>query len=56
MPAGQAGAPPRQRRVRMPGFPPRVILNTIMSLAVFVLERRIRRALRAGAEAATPPE
>jgi hypothetical protein len=29
--------------------PPRAILNALMSLAVLVLDRRIRKALRSGA-------
>jgi hypothetical protein len=40
-----AGARPR-RRARIPAHPPRTILDTIMTLAVIVLERRIRKALR----------
>jgi hypothetical protein len=43
--------PPAQRflaPVRM--YPPRVILNTLMSLAVMVLERRIRQAVRSDAK------
>jgi hypothetical protein len=37
-----APAAPRRRR------PPRAILNGLMPLAVIVLERRIRKALRSG--------
>jgi hypothetical protein len=42
--AGGSAAPAAPRR----RGPPRVILNAFMSLAVIVLERRIRKALRSG--------
>ena len=40
------GQPPLQRRIL--GYPARVILGTLMSLAVVLAERRIRKALRSG--------
>jgi hypothetical protein len=51
------GPPPRVLQPRLPAparsprrrGPPRAILNALMSLAVIVLERRIRKALRSGA-------
>jgi hypothetical protein len=43
--------------VRPPGRrgPPRAILNALMSLAVIVLERRIRKALRSGVGSGRQP-
>jgi len=38
----------RRSRARARRQPPRAILNTLMALAVIVLERRIRKALRSG--------
>jgi hypothetical protein len=48
--AGHPGTP-AATVTRPPGRrgPPRAILNGLMSLAVMVLERRIRKALRSGA-------
>jgi len=48
--AGRPG-PRTTPAARPPGRrgPPRAILNALMSLAVIVLERRIRKALRSGA-------
>ena len=50
-PAPPSPTPPPAQRflapVRM--YPPRVILNTLMSLAVMVLERRICKAVRSDA-------
>ena len=47
MPAQPSPTGARQRRrARIPVHPPRAILNAIMTLAVIVLERRIRKALR----------
>ena len=48
----EAAAARGHRRSLVPGFVPRAVLNTAMGIAVIVLERRIRKALRAGAEAA----
>ena len=42
---GQAPPAPERRMLR---FLPRVILDSLMSAAVMVLERRIRKALRSG--------
>ncbi len=42
-PPGQA--PQRSFAARILGFPQRVTLSALMSLAVIVLERRIRKAL-----------
>ena len=42
-----AGAPQRPFPKRMLRYPARVILSAFMSLAVMVMERRIRKALRA---------
>lgn len=39
---------------RVLGYPARVVLGALMSLAVTVLERRMRGALRAGGEPARP--
>jgi hypothetical protein len=36
----------QRRRARITGRPARAILNAVMTLAVIVLERRIRKALR----------
>jgi len=47
--ATPAARPPDRRG------PPRAILNALMSLAVIVLERRIRKALRSGASPAASP-
>jgi hypothetical protein len=38
----------RQRVKRVLRYPARVILSAFMSLAVMVIERRIRKAFRAG--------
>jgi len=38
----------RQRAKRILRYPARVILSTLMSLAVIVVERRIRRMIRSG--------
>jgi hypothetical protein len=43
MPGQSPAAQPRKRR-----YPPRVILDSLMSVAVMVLERRIRKSLRSG--------
>jgi len=45
-----AGAPQRRSARRVRRQPPRAVLNAIMAVAVFVLERRIRKALRPGAD------
>jgi hypothetical protein len=45
-----SGARPAGRR-----GPPRAILNALMSLAVIVLEWRIRKALRSGADPGRQP-
>jgi hypothetical protein len=50
-----APARQRQRAGRVPRPAARAILNAIMTLAVVVLERRIRKALRAGAGASPRP-
>ena len=44
--------PPLARRFLAPvrTYPPRAILSTLMSLAVMVLERRIRKAVRSSAK------
>jgi len=57
MPAPPPPAQARQRRppAHIPRHPPRAILNTIMSLAVIVLERRIRKALRSGGQTGPEP-
>jgi hypothetical protein len=39
----------RQLRTRILAYPAQAILSTLMALAVVVLERRIRTALRSGA-------
>jgi hypothetical protein len=44
-----------QRRPRFPRHPPRAVLNAIMTLAVVVVERRIRKALRSGTRAGAAP-
>ncbi len=41
-------------RRRILGYPARAILDTLMSLAVVVAERRIRKALRSTAEPGDP--
>jgi hypothetical protein len=40
----------RRRRSVVPRVIPRAVLDTAMTLAVIVLERRIRKALRSGAK------
>jgi hypothetical protein len=54
-----AGRPGTQAApvARPPGrrWPPRAILNALMSLAVIVLERRIRKALRSSAGSGRQP-
>jgi hypothetical protein len=40
--------PSQAPRRRILGYPARAILGTLMSLAVVVAERRIRKALRSG--------
>jgi hypothetical protein len=45
-----APPPPTPLARRVLAYPPRVILNTLMSLAVMVLERRLRQAVRSGAK------
>jgi hypothetical protein len=49
--------PAKAPRRRFAARPPRAILNAIMAVAVIVLERRIRKALRSGAQSQTgvPP-
>ena len=51
-PAPRPPTPPPAQRFLAPvrTHPPRVILNTLMSLAVMVLERRIRKAVRSDAK------
>ena len=46
--------PSRALRRRILGYPARAILGTLMSLAVLVAERRIRRALRSTAGPGDP--
>jgi hypothetical protein len=46
----------RRRAARTRGHAPRAILNAIMTLAVIVLERRIRKALHSGAQAGPGPD
>jgi hypothetical protein len=56
MPADPPSTKVRQRRApRLRGHLPRAILNAIMTLAVIVLERRIRKALRSGAATGPRP-
>lgn len=50
-----ADAPQRRSPTRVLKHPPRAILNAIMAVAVFALERRIRKALRPGAEPGIRP-
>ncbi len=45
-----APVPRRPLRRRILRYPARLILSTLMSLAVAVLERRARKALRSSAE------
>jgi hypothetical protein len=40
----------RRLAKRVLRYPARVILSTLMSLAVIVVERRIRRMIRSGAQ------
>ena len=44
------GPPERHFQNRVLRYLPRVILNLLMSVAVMVLERRIRKALRSKAQ------
>ena len=46
--------PSQVRRRRILGYPARAILRTLMSLAVVVAERRIRKALRSTAGPGDP--
>jgi len=47
-----AGAPRRPFAKRMLRYPAHVTLSVLMSLAVMMAERRIRKALRAGRDSA----
>jgi hypothetical protein len=49
-PSPPAQAPERRFLAPVLGYPARATLNSLMSLAVIVLEWRIRRALRSDAE------
>jgi hypothetical protein len=51
-PAPSAPVPRRPLRKRVLRHPARLILSTLMSLAVTVLERRIRKAFHSSAEPA----
>jgi hypothetical protein len=51
-PNPSAPVPRRPLRKRILRYPARLILSTLMSLGVTVLERRVRKALRSSAEPA----
>ena len=54
-PAPSGPAPQRGPVARILAVPQRAILGSVMSLAVIVLERRIRKALRAEPGGSGPP-